>query len=369
MQNKFIKINKLDKSVKNIFLNRFLIAFALTAYWSLLFVSCWISDNSIGSEWYVPLDIKSKGIFAYIFVLLLLPFAYGSAREINNLFFGRGVWLTFWLLFSVIAIFLILPNFAYITRTYYFPIKGIPITFEGDLLKNPNEFGDFFSKLLALFSITILISFAFLIGVLVCIIRMRQINEFVDLFLFVILVIIIAFGFFSIAFIGLLRSWLVLLFVICITYFTDIFSYIGGVLFGRKKISKVISPKKTLEGFWIGLLLTLGAGLLLTFTISIGEENHNSFEHLVNIKVIYDNEIGRWSYMILLILGISLIGNLGDFAFSYIKRNYNIKDYGDFFQQHGGVLDRFDSVLFTTTAYSLLTFFVAGITQGELFPQ
>ena len=56
----------------------------------------------------------------------------------------------------------------------------------------------------------------------------------------------------------------------------------------------------------------------------------------------------------------SLLGQLGDLSFSVIKREFGIKDYGRIFLEHGGVLDRFDSVLFVAPAYWLLLSLIFG---------
>ena len=109
---------------------------------------------------------------------------------------------------------------------------------------------------------------------------------------------------------------------------TDTFAYCVGCKFGKHKFSKV-SPKKSIEGCIAG---TLGATIImLIYTFILN--NYFSFE---------------FSYVIIGISGIvlSLIGQLGDFAASSIKRYVDIKDYSNLLPGHGGMLDRIDSVLF-----------------------
>ena len=119
---------------------------------------------------------------------------------------------------------------------------------------------------------------------------------------------------------------------------TDIFAYCIGKRFGKHKFSKV-SPKKSIEGCIAG---TIGATILaLIYTIILNKGF--SFEY---------------SYIIVGILGIvlSLIGQLGDFSASCIKRYVDIKDYSNLLPGHGGMLDRIDSVLFIAPfAYMLFT--------------
>jgi phosphatidate cytidylyltransferase len=110
----------------------------------------------------------------------------------------------------------------------------------------------------------------------------------------------------------------------------DTLAYCAGRLFGRHKMSPHLSPKKTIEGAVGGVV---GAGLL-GFLYSLIVRNMISTDY--SLCLIFT--------LVCLIGGlISIIGDLGASA---IKRNYNIKDYGTLIPGHGGILDRFDSVIF-----------------------
>ena len=113
--------------------------------------------------------------------------------------------------------------------------------------------------------------------------------------------------------------WLVFI----IAFGTDTFAYIAGNLFGRHKLCPKLSPKKTIEGSVGGILGSLF--LTLIYTIYIG----------INIS---------W-HLILLSIIVSTMSQLGDLAASKIKRMADIKDYGFIMPGHGGVLDRFDSII------------------------
>jgi phosphatidate cytidylyltransferase len=128
---------------------------------------------------------------------------------------------------------------------------------------------------------------------------------------------------------------------------SDAFALFAGMLFGKHKLAPELSPKKTVEG-------------------SIG-----GFAGSVLCVCLYAFIVNRvWGltphYGMLVVYGIlgSAISQLGDLSFSYIKREYGIKDYGNIFPGHGGVLDRFDSVIFcaplTATLLLLVPFFTAG---------
>ena len=109
---------------------------------------------------------------------------------------------------------------------------------------------------------------------------------------------------------------------------TDVFAYLIGKKFGKHKFSKV-SPKKSIEGCIAG---TIGAVLIMVL-----------YAVILNRYFQFN-----YSYMYVIIVGIvlSLIGQIGDFSASCIKRYVDIKDYSNLLPGHGGMLDRIDSVLF-----------------------
>lgn len=111
-------------------------------------------------------------------------------------------------------------------------------------------------------------------------------------------------------------------------WMTDTIAFCIGIKFGKHKFSKV-SPKKSIEGCISG---TIGAVLLmLLYTFILNNYFSFKFPYLT---------IGISSLI------LSLIGQIGDFSASCIKRYVDIKDYGNILPGHGGILDRIDSVLF-----------------------
>ena len=110
---------------------------------------------------------------------------------------------------------------------------------------------------------------------------------------------------------------------------TDIFAYFSGYFLGKHKLCPDISPKKTVEGFFGGLLGAVLGVAAYCFVM-------DKILHL-QVNYIYVPVYG--------ILG-SLGAVLGDLYFSVVKRQTGIKDYGKLMPGHGGVMDRFDSILF-----------------------
>ncbi len=122
-----------------------------------------------------------------------------------------------------------------------------------------------------------------------------------------------------------------LLYLLFCAWFADGGAYFVGTFIGKHKLCPNVSPKKTVEGF-IGGIITVGV------VVAVQCATFNAFV-LNGVRV---------SYAILVPVGMiaSLLGVLGDLSASVIKREFKIKDFSNFMPGHGGVLDRFDSVLF-----------------------
>ena len=109
---------------------------------------------------------------------------------------------------------------------------------------------------------------------------------------------------------------------------TDTFAYFCGMLLGKHKLIPEVSPKKTLEGSIGGIVFCVLATLLYGFIV----------QKIAAVSA---------DYLMLALAGlvVSVISQLGDLCMSVIKRTFGIKDYGKLFPGHGGILDRFDSIL------------------------
>ena len=138
-------------------------------------------------------------------------------------------------------------------------------------------------------------------------------------------------------------SFELLLFVFIGPIFNDIAAYFGGVYFGKHKLNERISPKKTWEGFYwgiiVGFIATAAFGLILAAT------GHPVLPFLT---------IDRWYWIVLVALLEPIFATIGDLSFSLIKRYYNIKDYGNILRGHGGILDRADSIIFSSIGAVIL---------------
>jgi phosphatidate cytidylyltransferase len=118
---------------------------------------------------------------------------------------------------------------------------------------------------------------------------------------------------------------------------SDTMALFAGMLFGRRKLAPRVSPKKTIEGSVGGLLGGVAGMAIFRWIYQLC--THQGLPLL-------------WCLLIGL-LGAAM-GQLGDLFFSLIKRQYGIKDYGHLLPGHGGVLDRFDSVIFAAPVVWLI---------------
>ncbi len=128
---------------------------------------------------------------------------------------------------------------------------------------------------------------------------------------------------------------------LCGAWLADSGAYFVGTFLGKHKLCPTISPKKTIEGF-LGGIVTNGL-LFVAF-------------NFVYHKIMQGQDVSfEVHYVTTFLLGMlcAVIGTLGDLSASLVKRQYGIKDYGNIMPGHGGLLDRFDSVLFVVPSFCL----------------
>ena len=130
-----------------------------------------------------------------------------------------------------------------------------------------------------------------------------------------------------------------ILLILCFAWGGDTCAYFAGRAFGKHKLCPKVSPKKTVEGAIGGVLGTMVFGVLATLIYAYAADR---------VEYFTQSNIGVSMYIIIALLGMvaAVLGIYGDLFASVVKRQCGIKDYGDIFPGHGGILDRFDSVLF-----------------------
>ena len=114
---------------------------------------------------------------------------------------------------------------------------------------------------------------------------------------------------------------------------TDTGAQLGGMAFGKTKMSPNISPKKTVEGAVSGIIFSI-----ILNAVAIILYNRFALIGLTRTQA---------SVLMICVPFISFMGMMGDLTASVLKRNFDVKDFGKIFPGHGGVMDRFDSSMFT----------------------
>lgn len=123
--------------------------------------------------------------------------------------------------------------------------------------------------------------------------------------------------------------------ILILVWSTDSGAYFAGRKYGKHKLSPSISPKKTIEGAAGGVLLALFTGTIFLAVIPL---------------------FNSWIVSVLFMFTVSLVGQLGDLVESAFKRHFAVKDSGNVLPGHGGILDRFDSLIFVMPIIYLLGF-------------
>ncbi|WBL31461.1 phosphatidate cytidylyltransferase [Candidatus Phytoplasma sacchari] len=257
--------------------------------------------------------------FLYSFLFIVLFFIIFASKEIlklnkhkKNLFLEKNMILFSFIIFFYL--FSILTNYFDTNKIIIFSYnKKNFFLYKMTYFLYQNHYFLFFSFL---YIFIFFLFFLFIYDFKIC--------QF-QIFLFSILYI----TFFSSCFfilVSLNYRWFWYLFLITVT--NDSFAFFGGILFGKTKIFPSVSPNKTLEGCFFGIIFSLFFSFLFFL---------NSFVNLY---------FKSYLYLIFFSFCNSIISQIGDLISSKLKRNFKIKDFNNIFPGHGGLLDRFDSVLF-----------------------
>ena len=272
--------------------------------------------------------MKTRIITAVICTLIFLPF----------LFFSNTIAFPIALSFaSAIGVYEMLKCLG--ETSFWIKIMSLTIAISFPILArtygNEQAFFNFAHKVFVVYLFLLFVVAVFSKGE-------REIGEMAMVFVTVNLIVN---GFASIV---LLRDYefgkYIYLLVFLCPWMTDIFAYFTGYFLGKHKLIPDVSPKKTVEGAIGGvvfctLILTLYGYVLTKFVDGL----HANYIAFVCVGVV-----------------LSVVSQCGDLIFSLIKRKYGIKDYGNLMPGHGGVLDRFDSVIIAAP-FVLMMFDLSGI--------
>ncbi len=185
----------------------------------------------------------------------------------------------------------------------------------------------------------VIISFFYLVALFVVLMANFKQTKFSEATVAMFITVVISCFLSNIIFIRRMEHGLLymVLCIVCSAWCTDIFAYLTGILIGKNRPFPNISPKKSVEGCIGGAVFSVGAYFA--------------------VCAIYQSITGatvNWLIVLLYSVCGTVIGQIGDLSFSYIKRSYGVKDFGKVLPGHGGFLDRLDSLIFIAPMFYML---------------
>lgn len=275
--------------------------------------------------------MMTRIITAVVGLLILSPFL---------LFSGTFIFEIFIILMAVIGIFEMF-NCLKLNKKYYITIPAYLLAGIVPVLARNIETSLFFKLLFFLF-------FLYMFYLMVVSVFSKGTILINDIAMAYVMTVYIIFSFSCIILLRDVRyGQYIFLLVFVSAWMTDAGAYAIGKPFGKHKLIPDVSPNKTIEGAVGGSVVCILSFCLYGFVIGI----------------IFD---ATPQYIPLIIIGLvmSIISQCGDLIASLIKRKHNVKDYGNIFPGHGGVMDRFDSIIATAPFLYMLH---AAIPYFEIF--
>ncbi len=189
-----------------------------------------------------------------------------------------------------------------------------------------------------------LVSFAYVLGIILLTLKKHEVADVSSIASSVAFPIMLSYAFSTALILSSKTEFGLFYFYLCLIFAwgSDTSAYFIGCFFGKHKLCPNISPKKTVEGAFGGI----AGSLILTYVL-----------YFVYTETLGYKGINLIHILVCAIL-LSVVGMIGDLFASQLKRKCGIKDYGNLMPGHGGVLDRFDSVLLIAPCfYSYLSIF------------
>jgi len=355
---KAIKINKQTANAKKTFKTRLLSSILIFLYFVIFFILAAFSD--VYWDWSPFLsNMTSLRICIAFLILWISPLIVLTAREIQYFYFKNNNF-AFWFVLLNLVVNIFVPTLFYLLQTY-------------EYIEISNNFSIYF--------IVILVSTIFFNILSLTFYLLSQGMLFLKKWIILVSINVLASLFFiGIFFFIIMKGWLTLFILFVLTSFVDIFAYVGGSLFGKKKMSPYISPNKTIGGAITGIVVS-AVTIIIFFISLIGTDSssHNIFGNFLGIifnediensvfinNPQYADRLWWWISVITLLLALGVVALSGDLLFSWIKREDKVKDYSNLIPGHGGILDRFDSHMTVTSTFLIFTIFISVVSQTPI---
>lgn len=359
-----INVNKLDSDKKKTLQNRTLISIYVFIYYILIILFSFFSDDSKIANQVIKANFPQamKIAFSILYLIIIyIPFVIAMV-EINRFIFGKNR-SSLVVIMLCGTLFFFLPNISYLSFKYLglFDVKRTPTIYnDPELNAKINELNK-----IRLFFGTILASMLITVVMMNLMLTIAKLNNFKNVLTLNFIMFIVPFGFMSFGILGLLKSWVVLLFIFFSVVFTDASCYGIGLMFGKNKMAPTVSPNKTWEGAIGGSIIAI-IGLIIYSSLWKLDSTNIGFSTL-SIFQSTRNDWVNWIWIVCISITLVIFSIIGDLTFSYIKRHFNIKDYGTILKSHGGILDRVDSLVFSSSAYAIIVFVSSSMIDWSLF--
>ncbi|AVP49037.1 phosphatidate cytidylyltransferase [Williamsoniiplasma luminosum] len=309
-------------------------------------------------------DLKTRvitSVFIVIFVCFYIMFSVLSTEagkfgwEINPritsyMFYGLGILLIIAIIYELAKslgykkVWMQIPIIIFALTLFYFPFFSI---INKNIIYDDAKVDEWFGWW---FTLAILFAYLFMICIFSLFTKAKhaKINA---LLLFAYSIVIIL-GFKAFSEIGLTMfdnsakyGFITLIWIWAIVIFSDTFAYLGGSKFGKTKLAPSISPKKSLEGALIGTAFGTVTGILIAIFPFYFAPEFGPF--YIDFQSVKNLSMAAGGILIALFsILISILGQIGDLMFSWLKRFADIKDFSSVIPAHGGILDRLDSFVF-----------------------
>lgn len=348
-----IKANELSQKTKSNMKQRVSSSVFMFLFLAFIFIIGVFADNT--NNWSPFTSIETRTIFAWIYLVAFIPLIIICAKEIANIYY-KFLWIPFLLIILNMMVLIYAPTLVYFLKYYSYINLEVGTFYDTLTLTN-------------IFAITLAVCIAFVVIINTILLFCYSSFTIKNFIIFNLLVGVVSGFYLGIFFFMFTRGFLTLLWIMTIVFCSDIFAYLGGVLFGKHKMAPKISPKKTWEGFGVGQIMTIGVGLLMLFAFSYIKHNPDVLRQIFGIQFqkeltyVNGSEIANrplwWFNMFIILTTMSLLSVFGDLTYSWFKRKYRIKDYGSILPGHGGIIDRIDSHSVVISFYFVLSFFIA----------
>lgn len=345
-----------NKKFKKKMVTRSKTALGLIIFYILFITFCLLSSD----VWFKDTFSKeNKFIFSICDLVILTPIIIFACKEITKLSFTHKKIAL--LISALVVVFFTwgLGLFYTINRYFIIPAKQLQH-------QNLNNVVDVDKYLERVFFINILLTFlgsiSLFLGSLVVVYFNRKRSEILmfrkSVFWFPVLMSLVGLFFPTVFCVSINYQWTTFVFLIALSNLSDVFAYLGGSAWGRVKLIEKVSPKKTIEGLIFSFVVTsfifLSVLAVFIYVNMPAVSKYNIVYSILGYQFGLPKDVGTWWWWIIaffFILCLLIVSTLGDLFFSYIKRQYRIKDFSNLLPGHGGVLDRLDAVSFVFSIY------------------